>query len=620
MRKWNEKVLRAWQGGQLCDAWHYLGAERQKGGVQFAVWAPNAQNVRVTGDFCGWSNEGVGLQWSEGGIWTGFVPGLERDCLYKYIVRGVDGVERWKADPFARCSQLRPDTASAVHTPRYRWHDAEWMEKRRSLASGRNIYEVHPGSWRLKPNGDFLSWTELADQLIPYVTDLGYTHIELLPVTEHPLDASWGYQVTGFFSANSRHGKPEELMALIDRCHQAGIGVILDWVPGHFCRDSHGLGVFDGTPLYEGADHPQWGTYKFNFARWEIRSFLLSSAMYWLQEFHIDGLRVDGVSSMLYLNFGLNADSPGRRQNCHGGEEDLDAIYFLQQFNRCVGENVPGAFTVAEESSAWPLVTYPPSDGGLGFHYKWDMGWMNDTLRYMQTDFPWRAGSHNLLTFSMMYAFSENFVLPLSHDEVVHGKKSLIGRMPGDWWRQFAGLRLLQMYSLCHPGAKLMFMGGEFGQFIEWREYEALEWFLMEHETHHKHHDFTRAANHMYRGEKALWEQDRGWEGFEWLDADDAQNNMLAFRRIAKDGETVLCVLNFGVQSPAHYRLGVPRAGTYREIFSSDAPEFGGSGRCNREPIHSEPIPWQGKEQSIVITVPPIGATLIKIEQEKEDS
>ena len=618
MRKWNDKVLRAWQEGCLCDAWHYLGAERQKGGVQFAVWAPHAQSVRVTGDFCGWSSEGVELQWSDGGIWTGFVSGLERDCLYKYIVRGADGVERWKADPFARYSQPRPDTASAVHTPRYRWHDADWMKKRQSLESGRNIYEVHPGSWRLKPNGDFLSWTELADQLIPYVTDLGYTHIELLPVTEHPLDASWGYQVTGFFSANSRHGKPEELMALVDRCHQAGIGVILDWVPGHFCRDAHGLGVFDGTALYEGGDHPQWGTYKFNFARWEIRSFLLSSAMYWLQEFHIDGLRVDGVSSMLYLNFGLEADSPGRRQNSRGGEEDLDAIYFLQQFNRCVGENVPGAFTIAEESSAWPLVTYPPADGGLGFHYKWDMGWMNDTLRYMQTDFPWREGSHNLLTFSMMYAFSENFVLPLSHDEVVHGKKSLIGRMPGDWWRQFAGLRLLQMYSLCHPGAKLMFMGGEFGQFIEWREYEALEWFLMEYDTHRKHHDFTRAANRLYRAEKALWEQDRGWEGFEWLDADDAPNNLLAFRRIAGDGETVLCVLNFGVQSPADYRLGVPEAGTYREIFSSDAPEFGGSGRCNPMPIRSEPIPWQGKEQSIVITVPPVGATLIKIEQEND--
>ena len=602
---------KAWTDGTLYDAQRILGSHIEPDGVSFAVWAPNARSVRVTGDFCAWRDDAHWLERGESGIWRGFVPGACAGQLYKYVVEGADGSVVWKADPFALYAEPRPGTASRIHALSYTWSDGDWMKNRTALGGPRNIYEVHAGSWRRHPDGRFYTWYELADALVPYLRDMGYTHLELLPVTEHPFDGSWGYQATGFFAATSRFGEPEGLMHLIDECHRAGIGVILDWVPGHFCRDAHGLGRFDGTALYESGDMPGWGTYKFNYARNEVRSFLISSALFWLEEYHADALRVDGVSSMLYLNFGV--DDPARKKyNERGGEEDLAAVAFLQTLNTVIGKRVPGAATYAEESSAWPLVTYPPEKGGLGFHYKWDMGWMNDTLRYMSIDFDGRKYNHGLLTFSMMYAFSENYILPLSHDEVVHGKRSLIGRMPGDWWRQFAGARLLPLYAACHPGGMLSFMGNEFAQFIEWRDYEELEWFLLQNATHAGVQAFIRELNHVYRAEKALWEIDNSWDGFDWIDADNNEQGILSFVRKAKDGSAVLCVLNFRPESHESFRLGVPLAGAWQEILSSDDTRFGGSGKTNPRRLHTKKIPSHGRDASLVLTVPPLGGTLIK--------
>lgn len=601
----------AWIDGTNFDAQKLFGARAEPNGVSFSVWAPNARSVRVTGDFCSWSDSAHWLSRGDLGVWRGFVPGARAGQLYKYIIEGADGSVVWKADPFALAAEVRPGTASRIHTLSYKWTDGEWMAGRRALGGPRNIYEVHAGSWRRHPDGSFYTWYELADSLVPYIRDMGYTHLELLPVTEHPFDGSWGYQTTGFFAATSRFGEPEGLMHLIDECHRAGIGVILDWVPGHFCRDAHGLGRFDGTALYESGDMPGWGTYKFNYARNEVRSFLISSALFWLEEYHADALRVDGVSSLLYLNFGV--DDPARKKyNERGGEEDLAAVAFLQTLNTVIGKRVPGAAMYAEESSAWPLVTYPPEKGGLGFHYKWDMGWMNDTLRYMSIDFDGRKYNHGLLTFSMMYAFSENYILPLSHDEVVHGKRSLIGRMPGDWWRQFAGARLLPLYAACHPGGMLSFMGNEFAQFIEWRDYEELEWFLLQNATHAGVQAFIRELNHVYRAEKALWEIDNSWDGFDWIDADNNEQGILSFVRKAKDGSAILCVLNFRPESHESFRLGVPLAGAWQEILSSDDTRFGGSGKTNPRRLHTKKIPSHGRDASLVLTVPPLGGTLIK--------
>ena len=606
----DDNLLSLWSRGKLYDAWRVFGARPAGDGTVFTLWAPHAREVRVTGDFCGWDG-GTALAPAGHGVWRAAVPGAREGSRYKYVITAPGGEKLWKADPFARFAELRPGTASVIKTPGYAWGDGGWMCSRQALGGPRNIYEVHPGSWRRRPDGSFLTWGELANELVPYAKDMGYTHIELLPVTEHPLDGSWGYQVTGYFAATSRFGEPEGLMYLIDLCHRNGLGVILDWVPAHFCRDEFGLGRFDGTPLFEAGDNPGWGTYKFDFGRNEVRAFLISSALYWLQEYHADGLRVDGVSSMLYLNFGVD-DPRQKKFNSRGGEECLEAVSFLQELNAAVGREVPGACTIAEESSAWPLVTYPPEKGGLGFHYKWDMGWMNDTLRYVSEDFPWRREKHGLLTFSMMYAFSENYILPLSHDEVVHGKKSLIGRMPGDWWRQFAGSRLLQMYAVCHPGGKLNFMGNEFAQFIEWRFNEPLEWFLLDYPTHAGHQLFVRELNRLYRREKALWEQDHGWEGFQWMDADNSEQGILSFVRRAKDGETILCLLNFRPECRERWRAGVPLPGAWKELLSSDEERFGGSGKQNPRRLRTRPVPCHGQEQSLVLTVPPLGGTLFK--------
>ena len=603
--------LSAFSAGKLCDAWTILGSHPEADGTEFSVWAPNARSVAVTGDFCFWNGEGVPLSPDGGGIWRGFLPQAREGQLYKYIVEGADGIRRWKADPYALSCESRPGTSSRIRELRHQWGDYFWMNDRRALKGPRNIYEVHLGSWRRHEDGSFYSWDDFCRELVPYVKDMGYTHVELLPVMEHPYDGSWGYQCTGYFAATARFGEPEGLMRLIDAFHQNGIGVILDWVPGHFCRDEFGLGVFDGTALYEAGDMPGWGTYKFDYDRYEVRSFLLSSAIFWLQVYHADGLRVDGVSSMLYLNFGIE-DPAKKKYNSRGGDENLGAISLLQEVNAAAGALCPGVETYAEESSAWPLVTYPPEKGGLGFHYKWDMGWMNDTLRYFSEDFDWRRGKHNLLTFSMMYAFSENYILPLSHDEVVHGKRSLIGRMPGDWWRQFAGARLLQLYAACHTGGMLSFMGNEFAQFIEWRDHEALEWKMLAYETHAGMQRFVRELNHIYRAEKALWDDDHSWQGFEWMDADNAEQGILSFIRRSRDGEMILCILNFRPESRENWRAGVPEAGVWKEILSSDDARFGGSGKRNPRQIHTTKIPSQGRKYSLRVTVPPLGGTLIK--------
>ena len=574
-------------------------------GVRFAIWAPDMISVRVTGPFCNWDAGKYFLEpLDNSGVWCTFIPGLKEGEKYKYVIEPNEGELHFKADPVGFHAEVRPGTASCVSQIfNYEWDDAEWIKKRESsnhFEKPLNIYEVHAGSWKQHdapregemdvPPEAFYSYRELAKELIPYVKEMGYTHIEFLPLMEHPFDGSWGYQVTGFFAPTSRYGTPYDLMYLIEECHKAQIGVILDWVPGHFCMDEPGLGRFYGNDpnkkLYEEKFHPQWGTYTFNFAKDEVRSFLLSNAVYWMEMYHADGIRVDGVSSMLYLNFGVE-DSAQKKKNKYGGDENLDAISFLREFNSLVGTLFAGTFTAAEESSSWPMVTKPPKQGGLGFHYKWDMGWMNDTLKYCKTDFPFRPWNHNLLTFSMMYAFSENFILPLSHDEVVHGKASLIQRQPGDQWRQFAGLRLLALYQMTHPGGKLNFMGNEIGQYIEWRYYEGIEYKLLKYPAHDGHKAYMKALNNLYLKESALWEVGFSWDGFRWIDADNNEQSMLIYERIGKDKDnSLLIVINFDTANHFDYKIEVEGPAVYEEIFNTDEPDFGGSGgHANKEPL-----------------------------------
>lgn len=605
--------------GTYYHSYRVFGAHKVPEGIRFTLWCPDVPSVSVIGSFNDWTGTPLEPQGSTG-IWSGVISQAKEGDLYKYRITTHSGEQIDKADPYAFSSQVRPGTASKIALlDGYKWGDGKYRSARKATKSPRpmNIYEVHLGSWRQQeapadPDYPFLTYRELADQLIPYVRDMGYTHIELLPVMEHPFDGSWGYQVTGFFAPTSRYGSPKDFMYFVDQAHQNGIGVLLDWVPGHFCRDAQGLGRFNGDMLYESADHPEWGTYKFDFGRSEVRGFLLSSALYWLLCYHVDGLRVDGVTSMLYLNFGL-PDWAEKQHNERGSEENLNAVSFLQELNRMIHTYAPGTITIAEESSAWPHVTGTVESGGLGFDYKWDMGWMNDTLDYCQTDFPYRPGCHSKLTFSMMYCFSENFILPLSHDEVVHGKKSLMGRMPGDYWRQFAGLRLLALYQMAHPGGKLSFMSTEYGPFIEWREYESLEWFLLDYPSHKMHQGYTAALNHLYAATEALWQDDHTWEGFHWLDANDASQSILLFRRTGrKKTQAVTVLLNFQPTVYSGFRIGVPYPGAYREIFCSDNAAFGGSGKGNPGVLWAEPIPCHGEKYSIAVEVPPIGGILLQ--------
>jgi len=594
-------------------------------GTYFAVWAPNARRVSVIGDFNGWNRDAhpLGAR-GQSGIWEGFIPGVAEGTKYKFHVASHhEAFEEDKSDPFAFWNEVAPKTASIVRRLDYTWDDQEWMAERRrrnSFTSPISIYEVHFGSWKRVPEEEYrsLSYREMAVQLADYVERMGFTHVEFLPVMEHPFFGSWGYQVTGYFAPTSRYGTPQDFMYLVDYLHQRGIGVLLDWVPSHFPTDGHGLAYFDGTHLYEHADprqgfHPDWKSFIFNYGRNEVRSFLMSSALYWLDVYHADGLRVDGVASMLYLDY---ARKDGEWiPNQYGGKENLEAVGFLRRFNEEIYRNHPDAQTVAEESTAWPMVSRPTYIGGLGFGMKWDMGWMHDTLVYMSKDPIYRQYQHNQLTFRMIYAWTENFVLPLSHDEVVHGKGSLIGKMPGDDWHKFAGLRLLFAYMYTQPGKKLLFMGGEFGQWAEWNHDASLEWNLLEYAPHQGLQKWVEDVNKLYRAERALHELDFDPAGFEWIDCNDAASSTLSYIRKAKSAsEVILVACNFTPVARTGYRLGVPHEGVWREILNSDAPGYGGSGQGNLGAVTAEPVPYHNRPYSITATLPPLGAVLFKHE------
>lgn len=591
-------------------------------GVRFAVWAPSAQRVSVIGDFNKWDGRRHPMRLHvNSGIWELFIPGLGEGTLYKYEIKSRHrGYLVAKADPVGFFSEMRPKTASIVwDINKYEWNDEEWLTRRRTTdpeASPITIYEVHLGSWRRKNGWEWLTYEELAQELVPYVKEMGYTHIELMPIAEHPYDGSWGYQVTGFFAPTSRFGTPEEFMSFVDACHQAGIGVILDWVPAHFPKDEHGLAYFDGTHLYEHADprqgeHPDWGTYIFNFGRNEVQQFLVSNSLFWLDKYHIDALRVDAVASMLYLDF--SREEGEWIPNRYGGRENLEAIQFLQTFNDRVHETYPGVLTIAEESTAWGGVTHITEKGGLGFNLKWNMGWMHDTLRYMSNDPIYRAYHHGSLTFSMLYAFSERFILPFSHDEVVHLKRSMLDKMPGDVWQRFANLRALYAYQYGHPGKKLLFMGGEFGQWREWSEERALDWeLLVQEEKHRGLMDLVRDLNRFYRQRPAMHGRDFSWDGFSWLDFRDSQNSVIAFARHSADREDVVTVVcNFTPVVREGYRIPVLEPGRYVELLNSDSEKYGGSGVSAGQELVSTDVSWQGHSHSLELTLPPLAVVYL---------
>ncbi|CAM4230284.1 1,4-alpha-glucan branching protein GlgB [Paenibacillus typhae] len=598
----------------------HIAAEEGKKGVRFTVWAPHATYVGLAGDHNGWDGTQEAdslIKIPDSGFWSRFFPGIEPGTFYKYRIISAGGESFLKADPYAFKAEVRPATASVVaDLAGYQWGDNLWRRRNKAPYNGpMNIYEMHFGTWKQKEDGEFYTYKEMADLLIPYLVEMSYTHVEFMPLAEHPYDLSWGYQGTGYFAATSRYGEPHELMYLIDQLHQAGIGVILDWVPAHFAKDAHGLRMFDGSPLYEYADpllaeKPGWGTLSFDFSKPEITSFLISNALFWYDVYHIDGMRVDAVTSMLRLDF--EKQSHQYRRNVNGGLENLEAIRFIQQLNKTIFHYYPKALMMAEESSAWPGVTAPAHEGGLGFNYKWNMGWMNDTLGYIEHDFGARPYHHNLLTFPIAYAYSENYTLPLSHDEVVHGKKSLLDKMPGSYEQKFAGLRLLLGYQISHPGKKLLFMGGEFGQFIEWKDQDQLDWLLMDYEAHRRMLAYTAALNKLYVTEKALWELDHDMEGYQWIYADDYGQSVLSYiRRGKKPVDTLVIIINFQPVERKNYRIGVPRAGTYEELFSSETVEFGGSGYHNG-PMKSSKKEWHNQVNSLELTIPPLSFLVLK--------
>ena len=611
------------QSGRDCRAYEFMGAHATTrdgvSGYMFRVWAPRALAVSVVGDFNFWDVNAHPMEKITDGIWECFLPGGQPYDAYKFAVTGADGVLRYKADPYAFHAETRPGTSSKLYTiDGYQWGDGAWLEHRHShqvYSAPLNIYEVHLGSWRRRENGDFIDYRDLARQLAPYVKELGFNYVELLPITEYPLDDSWGYQCTGYFAPTSRYGTPEDFMFFVDYMHQQGIGIILDWVPAHFCKDEHGLYEFDGTRCYEYEDlrkgeHAAWGTRVFDYARPEVKSFLLSSVAFWLKEYHIDGIRVDAVASMLYLDY----DRPDGQwvANKYGGKEHLEAIDFLREMNKTAFTVNPDALMVAEESTAWPLVTRPADVGGLGFNLKWNMGWMNDMCHYLKMD-PWfRQGNHKDITFSMFYAFSENYVLPLSHDEVVHMKGSVLGKMPGDMWQKFAGVRGFYAYTLAHPGKKLSFMGVELGTEKEWAFDKSLDWELLEQEPNRQLHQYIKDINRFYLEQSPLWEIDFDWEGFQWLVSDDNHNNVVVFLRRDKTGNELVCAINFSPNTYEDYRFGCPPVREYVEVFNSDRPEYGGSGVVNAAPCK---VSWKeshGMESSVAIRIPPFGAVFLK--------
>ena len=609
-------ILRKFSAGDELRAYAILGCHRAqcdgKNGYIFRVWAPHAQGVSVTGDWNFWNPDDLPMTYLEYGVWEAFSVYAKEGDAYKFCVRRADGSTVYKSDPYGFRTCALPDTSNRVCTLEgFEWNDTAYRRqqaKRHLLDSPMNIYEMHFGSWRRKPDGRCYRYDELADELIPYLLDMGYTHVELMPITEYPYDPSWGYQVTGYYAPTARYGSPQQFMTFVDKCHRAGIGVLLDWVPAHFPKDENGLYEFDGTCCYELSDpmmneHPDWSTRIFDFGKGEVQSFLISNAVYWLEQYHVDGLRVDAVASMLYLDYGRRDFRP----NKFGGRENLEAIAFLRKLNRAVFSVRRNAITAAEESTAFPMVTKPDYDGGLGFLFKWNMGWMNDMLQYMSLDPLWRKGSHNDLTFSMTYAYSENFILPLSHDEVVHGKGSLINKMPGEYDAKFQNLRAFYGFMMAHPGKKLSFMGNEFAQFIEWRHYEQLEWMLLDYDRHRQMHDWVRDLNHFYLDHSCMWNNDSDWNGFRWISADDNANSVVAFRRIDRRGRELICICNFCPVLREHYRLGLPKPGQYEPVLSSDDLKYGGGGTelltvtAEREPMH-------GLQYSGEFTLAPLSA------------
>jgi 1,4-alpha-glucan branching enzyme len=602
---------------------HYLSRNGLEG-TYFAVWAPDAEQVYITGDFNGWNRASHPMRSrGQSGIWECFIPGLGKEMLYKYhVCSRYSGYRADKTDPFAFYNEVPPKTASIVWNLNYTWGDGEWMEKRRSrnsLNSPISIYEVHLGSWRRVPEEGNrpLTYKELAVRLAEYVQHMGFTHVEFLPIMEHPFYASWGYQATGYFAPTSRYGTPQDFMYLVNTLHQHGIGVILDWVPSHFPTDEHGLGFFDGTHLYEHADphkglHPDWNSFIFNYGRNEVRSFLLSSALFWLDKYHADGLRLDAVASMLYLDY--SRKDGNWIPNKYGGKENIEAIDFLRRFNEEVYKKHPDIQTFAEESTAWPMVSRPTYVGGLGFGAKWDMGWMHDTLVYITRDPIYRKYHHNQLTFRMLYAFTENFVLPLSHDEVVHGKGALLSKMPGDLWQKFANLRLLLGYMYGQPGKKLLFMGGEFGQWQEWNHDQSLEWHLLDYVPHVGLQKWVQDLNHLYKSEPSLNEFDFSPAGFEWVDCNDSDQNVISFLRKGRAADNiVLVVCNFTPMTRFNYRVGVPRSGFWKELLNSDAKDYGGSGQGNLGGMEAEPVSFHGRPYSLDMTLPPLATSFFKI-------
>ncbi|MGG1550585.1 1,4-alpha-glucan branching protein GlgB [Paenibacillus ferrarius] len=621
--------------GSLFHSYHILGAhvtssDEGQEGVRFAVWAPNATRVDVLGDFNDWQSGKHRMERiSTLGIWLVHVPEAAEGDYYKYEIHSQNGQILLKSDPYAFYSEVRPGTASrVVNLHGYTWQDQAWQMRKKEAPiynKPMSIYEVHLGTWRKadKNSEELYTYDQLSDELIDYAVGMGYTHIEVMPLAEHPFDRSWGYQATGYFSVTSRYGTPKQFMRFVDRCHQMGIGVIMDWVPGHFCKDSHGLRQFDGKPLYEyqdprKAEKLEWGTLTFDFGRPEVQSFLISNAIFWMEMYHIDGIRVDAVASMLQLNFGRWNEAPIKNQ--YGGEDNPEAVAFLRKLNKTVFAYYPEALMMAEDSTDWPKVTAPIHEGGLGFNYKWNMGWMNDMLKYMKLDPVHRKYHHKLITFSFMYAFSENYVLPLSHDEVVHGKRSLLNKMPGDYWQKFANLRVFYGYMTGHPGKKLLFMGSEFGQFDEWKDLEELDWFLLDgYEKHEQMHAYVQALNHFYLREPALWQLDHRPEGFEWINPHDESQSVVTFMRKGNLPEDdLILVCNFTPVVHPDYRIGVPKAGVYELVFNSDDKAFGGSGQGNKLPITTTKQPMHGHPNTLALCIPPLAAVYIKCVSESK--
>ena len=603
--------------GDNFKSYEMLGSHKVKidgvNGWRFAVWAPKAVSVRVVGDFNDWNGYDKMLERIEtSGVWYGFFTDIEEGMLYKYAIEAEDGETYYKADPYAVKSELRPGTASVTKdiSNNYKWGDKAWISargKNSTLTEPMNIYEIHIGSWKIHDDGSFYTYRELADELVPYVKKMGYTHIELMPITEYPFDGSWGYQVTGFFSATTRYGESEDLKYLIDKCHKNHIGIIMDWVPAHFPRDAHGLRMFDGTPVYEYADprlgeHKDWGTMVFDYSKSEVISFLISSAYFWAEQYHIDGIRVDAVSSMLYRDYSRNDGE--WVPNEYGGNGNLEAVDFLKKLNKIMGTEFPNFMMVAEESTAWPLVTAPPENDGLGFNYKWNMGWMNDTLRYMGMDPYFRKDNHSLLTFMMMYAYSENYILPLSHDEVVHGKGSMLNKMFGEYDEKFAAYRTLLGYYMTMPGKKMLFMGGEFGQMLEWRYDDQLEWNVLEIDKHKRLHQYVKDLNHFYMENKALWELDTSWDGFRWVNEADSENGVLSYiRRGRHAADNVVVVANFTPVERPIYKIGVPLAGEYEVVFHSSAVKYGGNKRITKKVYKTKNMQFSDMMYTIEVAI-----------------